>query len=58
MLLIKIAAVLFTVWLILLLLGKGGFVHLLLPSALGLIVADLVALYRSQLTETINPSGK
>jgi len=53
--LIKIAAILCIVWLVLLLLGKGGFVHLLPLNALGLIVVDLVALYRAQLKETINP---
>jgi len=55
MALIKVAAILLIIWLVLLLLGKGGFVHLLLLNAFGLIVVDLAALYRGRLANSINP---
>ena len=52
----KIAAALIAVWLILLLMGKGGFVHLLLLNAAGLLIVDLTARYRSSLRETDEPT--
>lgn len=55
MVLIKIAAVLLALWLVLLLLGKGGFIHLLLLNAFGLAMVDLAALYRGGLTGSTNP---
>jgi hypothetical protein len=58
MALIKLAATLLIIWLILLLLGKGGFIHLLLLNAFGVIVVDLAAFYRSRLTTySINPDA-
>jgi hypothetical protein len=49
-----LAAILLAVWVLLTALGKGGFIHLLLLNAFGLIVVDLVRLYRSRLTASVN----
>ncbi|MEQ1645527.1 MAG: hypothetical protein ABL959_18905 [Pyrinomonadaceae bacterium] len=45
-----IAGVLFGAWLVLALLGKGGFVHLLFLNFLGLAVTEFAAEYRSRLS--------
>lgn len=45
-----IAAILFGIWLLLVLAGKGGFVHLLLLNAIGVVAVDLVGKYRSRMT--------
>jgi len=37
-------------WLLLVLLGKGGFIHLLLLSAIGVAFVDLIGVYRSRIT--------
>ena len=39
--------ILFGIWLILVLLGKGGFVHILLLCGISVLMIDLVAKYRS-----------
>ena len=38
------------VWLILVLMGKGGFVHLLLLNALGVASVEVMTLYRSRVS--------
>jgi len=45
-----IAATLTAIWLILLLLGKGGFVHLLILNALGVASVDLMTVLRSRVS--------
>jgi hypothetical protein len=45
-----IAATLFGIWAILVLAGKGGFVHLLLLNAIGLAVVYLMGRYRARMT--------
>ncbi len=44
-----IAGVVFGIWFVLVLLGKGGFVHLLLLSFVGLAVTEFTSEYRSRL---------
>lgn len=44
-----IAGLLFGVWLVLVLAGKGGFVHLLLLNALGVAAVELMTMYRTRL---------
>jgi len=36
------------VWLVLVLMGKGGFIHLLLLNGISVLMIDLVAIYRSR----------
>ncbi|MFN0278913.1 MAG: hypothetical protein ACKVRN_09950 [Pyrinomonadaceae bacterium] len=45
-----ITATLLGIWLVLIVLGKGGFIHLLLLSAMGIAFVDVVAVYRSRMT--------
>lgn len=45
-----ITLILFGIWLLLVLAGKGGFVHLLLLNAIGVGAVDLVGRYRSRIT--------
>ncbi|MBV9240546.1 MAG: hypothetical protein JO314_00930 [Acidobacteria bacterium] len=45
-----ITLTLFAIWLVLILLGKGGMVHLLLISAICVGAVDMVGTYRSKLT--------
>lgn len=51
MLLRIISAILFLSWLVLVIVGKGGFVHLLLLNSIGLAVVEAAAAYRSRMTE-------
>jgi hypothetical protein len=46
------AAILVAIWLLLVLLGKGGFVHLILLTALGIASVNAVATYRARMTVT------
>lgn len=46
------ATVLIAIWLVLVLLGKGGFVHLILLTALGIASVNAVATYRARMTVT------
>ncbi len=39
------------IWLLLVLLGKGGFVHLILLVALGITLVEILRVYRSHLRE-------
>ena len=45
-----ITGVLWVIWLVLVLAGKGGFVHLLLLSGIGVAVVEIVTVYRTRLT--------
>ena len=44
-----IAAILFVIWLGLVLLGKGGFVHVLLLNAVGVAAVEAVTMYRTRM---------
>jgi hypothetical protein len=46
------ATALLVLWLLLLVLGKGGFIHLLLLNGIVIWVIDTVSMYRSQMTRT------
>jgi hypothetical protein len=46
-----IAIILFILWLILVLLNKGGFIHLLLLVSSGIAVVEIASLYRTQVTK-------
>ena len=46
-----IAGTLLAIWLLLVLMGNGGFVHLLLLNGVGLWVVDAVSFYRSRVTQ-------
>jgi len=46
-----IAGVLLLAWVVLLLLGKSGFSHLLLIGAVGLATTEIVTEYRARMTE-------
>lgn len=43
-----VAGILLGIWLLLVLLGKGGFVHLLLLFGIAVAVVEAVRVYRSQ----------
>ena len=45
-----LSGVLLVIWIVLVLLGKGGFVHLLLLSAIGIAVVEMMVVYRSRMT--------
>ncbi len=45
-----VTGILLLVWLVLVLIGKGGFVHLLLLNALGVASVELMTMYRSRVT--------
>jgi hypothetical protein len=45
-----VTAALLVIWLVLLLMGKGGFIHLLLLCALGTGFVELMAVIRSHMT--------
>lgn len=45
-----LACVMFTIWIVLLLLGKGGFVHLLLLGIIGVLVVEFMTYYRTRMT--------
>jgi hypothetical protein len=46
-----VTGVILSIWLVLVLLGKGGFAHLLLLNGLGVGMVELVRVYRSRVTE-------
>ena len=48
-----LGSVLIIVWLALFVLGKSGFIHLLLLNGIGIWVVDLVSRYRAQMTESL-----
>ena len=45
-----IAASLFGIWMLLVTIGKGGFIHLLLLNALGVAAVEAVGHYRQRMT--------
>lgn len=45
-----LTGILLGIWLILILLGKGGFVHLLLLNALGVASVEVLTVIRSRMT--------
>jgi hypothetical protein len=45
-----VAAGLLGTWLVLVLLGKGGFVHILLLCGISVAVAEIAAVYRTRMT--------
>ena len=49
-----IAGGLFLIWLALVLLGKGGFVHLLLLNAIGVASVEVMTIYRARVTGESN----
>ena len=44
-----IAAILLAVWLILVLIGKGGFVHILLLTGMGIVFVEILIFLRTRL---------
>lgn len=46
-----IIGITFGIWLVLVLLGKGGFIYLLLLTAVGVTVVELIHFYRKNLKE-------
>ena len=47
-----LSATLLGIWLVLVLMGKGGFVHLLLLIGIVTWIIDAVSLYRAKMTES------
>jgi hypothetical protein len=47
-----ISLALLIIWLVLVVLGKGGFVHLLLLNGIVIGVIDAVSMYRARMTES------
>ena len=45
-----IAGILLGIWLVLVLLGKGGFVHLLLLNGIGIAAVEIMTVCRSRMT--------
>jgi hypothetical protein len=45
-----IAAILLGIWFVLVLLGKGGFVHILLLNGLGVAAVEAMTIYRTRMT--------
>lgn len=46
-----IAGILLGIWLVLVLLGKGGFVHLLLLCGLGVASVEIMTIVRTRMTK-------
>jgi len=46
-----IAGILLLTWLILVLMGKGGFVHILLLNGLGVAAVEAMTIVRTRMTE-------
>jgi hypothetical protein len=46
-----LAGCLLGIWLLLVMLGKGGFVHLLLFNGLGVLLIDFVSFYRRRVRQ-------
>jgi hypothetical protein len=45
-----IAGILFGVWLVLVVMGKGGFVHILLLNAIGVEMVEIMTVVRTRMT--------
>jgi hypothetical protein len=48
-----LGSALIVLWLLLVLIGKGGFVHLLLLNGIAVWIVDLVSIFRARMTEDI-----
>jgi hypothetical protein len=48
-----LASALLIVWLVLVIAGKGGFVHLFLLNGIVIWIVDLVSVYRARMTEVV-----
>lgn len=46
-----IVGILLAVWLVLILLGKGGFSYILLLTALGIAMLEIIIVFRGRMTE-------
>ena len=46
-----VAGLLFVIWLVLVLLGKGGLVHILLMGSIGVIVVEIIVGYRARMVQ-------
>jgi hypothetical protein len=46
-----IAGIILSIWLVLVVIGKGGFVHTLLLSGIGIASVDLMCLVRRRIVE-------
>ena len=44
-----VAGLLFVIWLVLVLLGRGGLVHILLMGSIGVIVVEIIVGYRARM---------
>jgi len=44
-----LSGILLLIWIVLAVLGKGGFVHLLLLSSFGIAVVEMMVVYRSRM---------
>ena len=53
-----VAAALFFTWLVLVLMGKGGFVHLLILNALGVLSVELMTVIRSNMRVRPNQTNR
>ena len=47
-----VSTILFAIWLVLVVLGKGGFIHLVLLAALFVLLVDRMAAYRARIIVT------
>lgn len=45
-----IAGIILGIWIVLVLLGKGGLVHILLLNVIGIAFVDLLTIYRTRLS--------
>jgi hypothetical protein len=45
-----IAAILLSLWLVLVLIGKGGYVHILLLNGIGVAMVEMVTVYRTRMS--------
>ena len=50
-----IAGIVLGIWFLLVLSGKGGFVHILLLCGIGVLAVDLVTVYRGKMKQIIAP---
>jgi hypothetical protein len=47
------AAILLGIWLLLVLVGKGGFVHILLLNGIAIAIIDIITVYRGKFTKQV-----
>lgn len=53
-----LAGVLLGIWLVLVLIGRGGFIHLLLLNGLSVLAIDLVSMYRARNATADDSKGR